>query len=952
MPDLLTCAKGHQWEPATNVATLAPDAPVSCPVCGAPTMRQTLSAASEPRSGTLSLGQMPPVVETVQGATVSSAARPREKLPPDLPTVPGYEILGMLGHGGMGVVYKARQVNLNRLVALKMISAGVHASPQLLARFHVEAEAVASLQHPNIVQIYEVSEHDGCPYFSLEFMDGGALDEKFGGKPQPPRASAELVETLARAMHCAHQRGVIHRDLKPANVLLTAHGVAKITDFGLAKRLEDASQTQTGAILGTPSYMAPEQATGNIRAIGPATDVYALGAILYELLTGRPPFYAKSTMETLQQVQSREPSPLARWRVAVPRDLEIICLKCLEKEPRKRYASAEALANDLRRFLAGEPIKARPVSAWERAAKWARRRPALAALLLVSVLSALSLLGVGLSYHVRLQHSNDELKSALKSADNNFDRARRAVGKVLTVMAEEHLADKPHMEEKQKELLEEALKIYQEFLEERSSDPAMLEQTAQAYKRMGDILRMLGKYDPAKDMYRQAIELLTRLDRGAPSTSDYRDELAYSYNFLGEASRRAGHREEANEAYLQAFKLLEELATQFPQVPSYQRELSRTIYNLGILRADTSPKEAENLYQQAISRLEKLTPGAPAYQQDLARSYLNLGAVLGKTKRFAEAKQANDRAITLLEDLVNRFPTNRDYKHELALCCNNLGISLSATKQYDEAEKSYQKAVRTLTELTRDFSDVPEFRSQLANAYNSLGSLLDETLRLAAAKSAWLEALRIYEKLVFEQPDVPDYRAELGRVHGNLGWLIYHPLRCERELLEFFASSENQAGLGRIPSRLGWVQFRRAELGEARRHLEEGIKHLELALKSSPDNLDYLDPIRRQYLHLANTLSQLALTEDAAHAAEDYYCAAACQARLVPLTANNLQVTEPDRKGKAKWYAEMALANLKHALHCGYKDLDRLEKDPAFEPLRQQASFTKLLAVKGSASGQ
>jgi serine/threonine-protein kinase len=371
-------------------------------VCGAPLAGNLSSAVTGETQDTLSMGQMPPMVETVQSPALSAPALPREELTPELPAVPGYEILGVLGRGGMGVVYKARQINLNRLVALKMISAGAHAGPQLLARFHVEAEAVASLQHPNIVQIYEVSEHDRCPYFSLEFMDGGSLEEKYGGQPQPPRMAAELVETLARAMHCAHQRGVIHRDLKPANILLTAQSVAKITDFGLAKRLDDTCHTQTGAILGTPSYMAPEQVAGDTKGIGPASDVYALGAILYKLLTGRPPFCAKTTLETLQQVQSQDPLPLARWRVKVPGDLEIICLKCLEKEPRKRYASAEALADDLRHFVTGEPIRARPVSSWERAAKWVKRRPALAALVGVSLAAACALAIGGISWSIQV----------------------------------------------------------------------------------------------------------------------------------------------------------------------------------------------------------------------------------------------------------------------------------------------------------------------------------------------------------------------------------------------------------------------------------------------------------------------------------------------------------------------------------------------------------------------
>jgi ABC-type amino acid transport substrate-binding protein len=315
-------------------------------------------------------------------------ASPPPVSPP--PTLPDYEILGELGRGGMGVVYQARHLKLKRLVALKMILSGSHASAAELERFRGEAEAVARLQHPHIVQIYEVSEQEGLPYFSLEFCPGGSLKQKLSGMPLPPQEAATLVETLARAMHEAHAKGIVHRDLKPANVLLTggpdvplAQCTPKITDFGLAKQLDvDGGHTVTGAVMGTPSHMAPEQAEGK-KDIGPAADVYALGAILYELLTGRPPFQAPTPLETLDQVRHQEPVPPRRLQPRVPRDLETIGLKCLEKEPTQRYASAQALADDLSRFGKGQPIHARRVGPVERAWRWCRRNPTVATLLTV-----------------------------------------------------------------------------------------------------------------------------------------------------------------------------------------------------------------------------------------------------------------------------------------------------------------------------------------------------------------------------------------------------------------------------------------------------------------------------------------------------------------------------------------------------------------------------------------
>jgi tetratricopeptide (TPR) repeat protein len=315
------------------------------------------------------------------------------------PAVRGYEILDVLGRGAMGIVYKARQLRLKRLVALKMILAGEHAGPDQVARFRIEAEAVARLQHPNIVQIHDVGEQDGRPYFSLELVTGGSLAQKLKGTPLPEREAAQLVELLARAVQVAHERGIIHRDLKPGNVLLTPEGSPKITDFGLAKRLDAASApTQIGAIMGTPSYMAPEQAAGLPEILGPATDVYALGAILYELLTGRPPFRAATPMETVWQVLHEEPVPPSRMQPRLARDLETICLKCLQKEMPKRYAGALDLAEDLRSFQDHHPIRARPVGRLGRARKWVRRQPAMAALLALSAVVVLGLAASGVAY--------------------------------------------------------------------------------------------------------------------------------------------------------------------------------------------------------------------------------------------------------------------------------------------------------------------------------------------------------------------------------------------------------------------------------------------------------------------------------------------------------------------------------------------------------------------------
>jgi serine/threonine-protein kinase len=394
------------------------------------------------------LNQQLELHRALDAASRADETRPASPPRPGWPALPGYEILGELGRGGMAVVYKARQIRLDRIVALKVLRAGDGGQAEELARFYREARAVADLRHPHIVQIHDLGEHDGCPFLSLEFIEGGSLAARIAGSPQPARQAARLVETLARAIHHAHEHGIVHRDLKPANILLgggreEARGAAqrpdpwsgtlvpKIADFGLAKRLaanpgaatEDLP-TETGVILGTPSYMAPEQARGTgssarpEQTAGPVADVYSLGAVLYELLTGRPPFRGETTMATLLQVLEEEPVPPARLQAGLQRDLEIICLKCLRKEPRQRYDSAQALADDLHRFLAGEPIHARPTPRWERAWKYVRRRPAATALVTAAMAVALSLLW-GLWGSV-----NDHLRQRAERAYEGFVAGR------------------------------------------------------------------------------------------------------------------------------------------------------------------------------------------------------------------------------------------------------------------------------------------------------------------------------------------------------------------------------------------------------------------------------------------------------------------------------------------------------------------------------------------------
>jgi WD40 repeat protein len=350
-----------------------------------------------------------------------------------------YELHGVLGQGGMGVVYRARQLSLNRPVALKMIRAGAWAGDDEVRRFQNEAEAVANLDHPRIVTVHEVGQFQGRHYFSMKLIEGPSLDQQLGDFAARPRDAAGLVAEIARAVHHAHQRGVLHRDLKPSNILLDPEGRPHVTDFGLAKRLEEGgARSVSGAIVGTPPYMSPEQAAGQRGAITTATDVYGVGTILYALLTGKPPFQADSVLETLEQVRQRAPEPPSKENRRVPRDLEVVCLKCLEKDPHRRYDSAAALADDLERYLADKPIMARPAGSLERGWRWCRRNPVVAGSLSAAAAALLAVAGLSLLYAHRqardavrirqlaTERTTESLK-AREQAQLAKEQARRAI---------------------------------------------------------------------------------------------------------------------------------------------------------------------------------------------------------------------------------------------------------------------------------------------------------------------------------------------------------------------------------------------------------------------------------------------------------------------------------------------------------------------------------------------
>ncbi len=524
----------------------------------------------------------------------------------------GYEILGELGRGGMGVVYLARKVALNRLCALKMVLTGSHAGSGALVRFRAEAETIARLRHPDIVQIYHVGEADGLPYLELEYLPGGGLDQALDGSPRPAGEAARLVEVMARAIAEAHRRGIVHRDLKPANILLDAGGHPKVADFGLAKIVgSDDGLTRSRVVIGSPFYMAPEQAEGDNRQVGATADVYALGAILYELLTGRPPFRAATALETLAQVKDNDPVSPSRFQPGLPRDIETICLKCLEKSPSRRYGTALDLAEDLRRFLAREPILAHPAQSWERAWKWARRRPALAAALSFSAAAMVLMLVGALYYNTRLRAAVRKAQAAEQAAVAQGNLTLKTLNQ-LVFDVQEKLGKTPATRPLRQALLDQAIAGLDEIAHSTEA-AAPSSGRAIAHQLLGDMFREIGRTADALKQYNFARLLAESLAATSAGDLAVADCLGRTFAGLGELSLDAGQTGEAVQHLRRVVEIAEATAPIHPDRGQARRAQLEAYFRLGrALGFDHNLSDAEVWFQKMHDLAERWAPSSRA----------------------------------------------------------------------------------------------------------------------------------------------------------------------------------------------------------------------------------------------------------------------------------------------------------------------------------------------------
>ena len=678
-----------------------------------------------------------------------------------------YELLSVLGQGGMGVVYKARQISLNRPVALKMIRNSEFASEDQIQRFQNEAEAVALFDHPGIVPIYEVGLHGDQRYFSMKLIDGEGLDKRLKSGPLKARVAAELVAEVAEAIHHAHQRGLLHRDLKPANILIDAEGHPHVTDFGLSKRMEqESSLTMSGEIMGTPSYMAPEQALGRNSQVTTASDVYGLGGILYAAITGRDPFQGDSLIETLHKVRASAPDKPTTINKKIPRDLEVICLKCLEKDQKRRYASAQEVADDLHRWLNGEPIVARPVNAVARSWMWCKRRPALAALggaLAAAILGGM--IGIAWQWHQAVFQRNAAVVArddAQKNAQLASTQATLALNTIQDLVTEvQTKLTLPDLYDVKMELLKTAqtrMEGVAAVYDKSSSKEATVLAIDMA---LANIYKQLGQSEKAAVLAGRSLEIAKARVIIKENNDPSRMNLARIYQFRGLLHEEFGRDMKAalseNQEALRIWQDIYNHPNAFPLDKKFVRInmaeattfVAADYYRIGdIESARDGFRKAYDLQQELVRSF----PDDPGLKQSLSYTTLALAEVSFRSGNPAQAEDYFRQTLQAREKMFAEKPKDQEAISELADVNSQIGEFNLRTGNLAEARKRFERARELRAALVQADPRKAVLRRNLAMSFYYLGCLGDREGNLKFASESFQAARKIGQQLVDEDP--------------------------------------------------------------------------------------------------------------------------------------------------------------------------------------------------------
>jgi serine/threonine protein kinase len=630
------------------------------------------------------------------------------------------------------------------------------------------------------------------PQSAMQHLTGVAISTEPSARgPADFRTVARLGVQAAEALEHAHQLGVVHRDIKPANLLVDGRANLWVTDFGLAHCQSQQGLTMTGDLVGTLRYMSPEQALANLALVDHRTDVYSLGATLYELLTLEPAFPGRDRQELLRQIGFEEPRPPRSLNRAVPAELETIVLKAMEKNPAERYATAQELADDLERWLKDEPIRARRPTLLQRGRKWARRHGAVVwaagislAVLLVTVIVGLTV-GLLAVEHQRqktdlanlaLTDEQQRTKDALDREAKRRLQAQQALDTLSSKLIDDWLAMQRVLLPDHKQFLEQALQLYEQFAVDTGQDEVARAAVAGAHVRVGIIRYVLGQMQQAEAAYQRGHALYAALAAELPRQPRYRWQLAQTEGRLATLFSGTGRAQQAEQAYRRAVEIQERLTGEFPLAPEYWRDLASSYFGLASLFDQTGRRpEAEKAFGQALTiwrRLVKAFPRVPDYRMELARGQNNHGISLANGGRLQEAEEAFREAVALGAGLANEFPNDRAYRRPLANFYNSLGKLLGGTGRPEEEEVAYGQALAILKPLAADFPAVPEYRLALARSLMNLGVLLQDTRRPQRAEEAYAQALALLNLLAADYPTVPEYRHNLAMAHFNLGRLL------------------------------------------------------------------------------------------------------------------------------------------------------------------------------------
>lgn len=833
-------------------------------------------------------------------------------------TIGDYRIDSELGRGGMGVVYRAHHEKLRRDVAIKMILGAASSDSRVVERFETEARAVANLQHPNVVQLFEFGSLDDSPFFALEYVDGGTLAERIRELPMDSKEAARIVESLARAMQVAHQRGILHRDLKPANILLTVDGVPKISDFGLAKELvsDKQDETKTGTVMGTPSFMSPEQAMGSISELSGATDQYSLGAILYACISGRPPFMSSTTIETISQVVHKEPIPPRQLSVSIPVDLETICLKTLHKEPAKRYANCDELANDLKRFLNDEPILARPVSKLERGWRWCRRNPKIAipsAMAGIFILATATIASwawaVTSAQAAVISQERDNVKNQRDEAQLQRDEAvkQRLIATQQKAVAE----DNERIAQKQAQL---ALKNIQFVVTD--VDKMLRDQAGMSEIRLSILESVSKKWDDlnvemAGGVRGEAIPTLMAVRQLMASTFRDLDRLQQASAEFSKlevmARERIAVKGRNDATRTNLAKVLMNASALYRRQDDPQTGIKKLEESIELVREvirDPQPEEGSPSKNEILQLLAATT-------QNLGVELLREGRIAETEKAFSESLDANSKALGEIRSQPGFPELNENEKDtktaalQMAMDKSRLGLAYIQLRlgKTEESLPIYKAAIESRREIFQRRPKMLVMKSELAGHLKIFGKSLMWLNRLDEAEAPLRESLKLSEESWEADPEKVDLKRAYSESLYLFGWL--------RELQ------------GQSPEAIS--QFERSRL------LREQLS------KVSPDE--------KNQINLMLSEATVGNLESAKKLADELGTKKEANAELHLERARTLALLSKsapeDRKPQLK---NEALDALERSVKEGFSDPFRIKVEPELFPIHDSPRFTAVIA--------